>query len=132
MKILVANQKHGDEYYKYSTPEEQAASVLKLFKSNDDQSYYCELEDDSEIESMKKQVSELTTEIDKAVAGDISPAYIEKLKTKRLSYERQIKEDSVQIDLYKKAKAGDSAAAAKLLKLRQDAEYEGYRVAEVE
>lgn len=131
MKILVAKNKYGEDYYRFTTPHEQAASALALFKANDGLSYYTGIEDDSEIKSMESEVESLTAEIAKAEANDISPAYVTKLKSKRVSYTKQVKEDKIQHDLYVKAKAGDSSAALKLITLRQDAEYEGWEVKEV-
>lgn len=130
MKILVATNKYDTEYYLYDTPEQQALAALNLFKTNDGLSYYQDISE-PDLVAMEKQIEELTLEIDKSVKADISDSYIAKLRTKLSAYQRQVKEDKVQSELYVKALAGDAQAAFKLIKLRKDAEYEGWEVKEV-
>lgn len=131
MKILVAHHKHGDSYFHFDTPSEAAVSALKLFKLNEEQSFYIGL-DAEELENDKKEVARLVDEVERAKLAGVSETYITKLYKQLSELRRAFSGKQLAFTLYLKAKKGDSAAALALLKLRRDAEYENWSVKEVE
>lgn len=131
MKILVAEGQHEASYFRFTSPEEQLVSALALFKQNDESEFYYDIFDGSEFDDEAKKIQELGAEIVRAEAAEISAEYVDKLKKRKRSMELDLKENRMQHDLYVKAKSGDPHAAMKLLKLRQDAEYEGFKIVEV-
>lgn len=134
MKIIVAKNKHSTEYFKFTTEEEQKASVLKLFELNDNMSYYCQLDQEgidyinAELEGVKHEVKCL----EGVTLGMTTQLHLDTLKKKRDRLEKSLSEQKKEVDLYSKAKAGDPKAAYTLLKLRQDHEYERFEIEEVQ
>lgn len=132
MKILVATNKYDTQYFRFDTEEEKTASALKLFKLNDDLSYYDGIPDEAEQAELSKSIETTELEIENAIKADISDSYIKKLRERVRSNKQELKDGKIEAGLYARAKAGDAKAALDLIKLRKDAEYENWDVKEVQ
>lgn len=131
MKILVAESQHEDTYFRFDTPDEQKATALALFQQNDDQEFYFGINDPEDFANDKWKIQELGEEIGKAEAAGISVVYINKLKDRKKRMEQDLKDFEIEHGLYLRAKSGDATAAWDLIKLRKNAEYEGFKIVEV-
>lgn len=131
MKILVAEGHHEDTYFRFSTPEEQKATALALFEQNDENEYYFGISDPKEFDNDKWKIQELDEEIKKAEAAGISVVYINKLKDRKKRMEQDVKDFEIEHGLYVRAKSGDATAAWDLIRLRKNAESEGFKIVDV-
>jgi|SRR5208282_5375482 len=121
MKILCYDGKHAREYYDISTPEQEAAAYMRLFLEFDHYwQFYCELEELEPRTACEPCLKDLHRHCEK---GNCVCAADSCKSQARAARQRGGREQE-QKTLYDKAKAGDAAAARKLIELRKDGEYE--------
>ena len=123
MKILIyGNRKQDPDMYDISTPEKEAAAYLKLFKYLDEHwQVYCDLEDDVEdVIVCEPCTANLHRHCEGRCACEADPNCKSKSRY-ALDELRIVKSHKRNYDL---AKAGDAAAAKKLINSRKENEYE--------
>lgn len=129
-RIIIQEGKHGNDYYDASTQADADASLLKIFKSNDDVGYY---EYDG-IHELEAEVAELEKQAQTLPPG-LSQAHYkiqEDAKRNLISKKRDLAQAKADAELMKRAKKGDVEAVAEFLWKRRDGEYEGIRVEELQ
>ena len=125
MKIIVAKMKHDNAYISFADP---AKAYLKLFELYNDSEYY-----QFDHEYLEEEIAKAQAELGDLASAQ-SPRMIEEKQRKERQLrdlQRQAADARKQQELYDRAKAGDAAAAEKLLKLRNGHEYEGWNVEHV-
>lgn len=122
MKILVLQGKHGDQFYKASTPEEIQESALKILREN--RHWYREPEKPKELGFTKETINTLPESLqDKAEADLLRRERDMKIYDSQKSwYDRMVKADT----------ENDGALAYKVISFRQDYEYESFYLANVQ
>jgi hypothetical protein len=123
MKILIyGNRKQDPDMYDISTPEKEAAAYLQLFKYLDEHwQVYCDLEDDvDDLIVCEPCAANLHRHCEGHCACDKDP----NCKTKSRYAQDEVRIAKSHKRNFDLAKAGDAAAAKKLLNSRKENEYE--------
>jgi len=122
--ILILNEKHGDEYFLFSSVEELNKLCIHLVKRNYDQYYFNSIE--------KRYNFTLPEGLTEDTDIDTLPKYAQPGAAEAISqykrYMREYEEEIYQKGLADAALEGDANAAKLLITLRRDYEYEGYEV----
>ena len=132
MKVLIWNGKHDPCYWRADTAENERWAFQQMFKALDDFEAYIEIKFQREAKDQEKELKQLERKYEMLKSN---PDFASEAKDldKQIRYARRHYDDTLrERDLYKKAKAGDHAAAKALCQLRKDAEYEGFDFIEVE
>lgn len=126
-KVLVYNGKHDIEIWDVSTPELAEKAYLDLFNVLDESwrvyDELKEIEEPSNPSMNLEQIAQLPSGRVKDTAQEEHRSYQSELKQYKLALHQK--------QLYKKAKAGDAKSAHLLLSTRNDYEYKGWRIMNV-
>lgn len=134
MKVLIyGNRKQDDMMWDASTPEQEDAAFLALFRYiGDVWKVYSTL--NADLKDTEKDLKELE-EVSAAYTKKSMPAALmETAKTQlanKAELERSVRRQKEMSELYKKAKTGDAKAAKALVLMRKDYEYEEWSYGEV-
>jgi hypothetical protein len=129
MDVLIYNGKHDEGLmYDVSTPEKEAAAFLILFAYLDeDWDMYSDIEEPTPLAFCMPCVKELHRHCE----GDCLCDATDECKKKSGRAKRELGRARETKSLYDKAKAGDAAAAKRLLYGRKDNEYEDFQLGSV-
>ena len=127
MKVLALKSKHSTEYFDAAN---ENAAFLAAFRFNDELTCYGDLSasESKDAEKDLAALQELKADLD---AGKVSKALMREAarQVEELpKAERYIESLKRQVELYKRAKKGDGAAAKLLFQYRNDYEYEGWEI----
>lgn len=132
MKVLALKSKHSTEYWD-ATKNENAA-FLAAFQFNDELESYADL-DANEVRDAEQELSDLLALKDGLDIGGVQKALLreaERMVTELSKAMRYVESLRHQVDLYRKAKKGDGAAAKALFQRREGYEYEGWDIVNVQ
>jgi pantothenate kinase len=125
MKVLMyGNRKEGSTYWDISNPEKEVAGLRRLFQHLDEDWQMFEVEEHTfEEEKEIKELEGLKELLDNNKIPDIL-LEISKKKVARLAEIQKEKQNNTkQIELAKRARAGDAYAIGKLLRAVQHTDY---------
>lgn len=130
MKILIyGNRKQDPDMYDISTPEKEAAAYLKLFNYLDEHwQVYCDLEDEVEELEVCEPCSK---NLHRLCEGRCACETEANCKSKSRYAQDEVRVAKAHKRQYDLAKAGDAAAAKKLLNARKENEYEEISIGNV-
>lgn len=124
MKILVFKEKHGDRYMKASTPEEVQESCLKVLRDRMEARLYCSPQAPQKPIYSKEEAEDILQEDYRKMALDSWRSYEKELK----HYEAY----KIWFDLATKEIKNPNGLASGLITRRDNYEYEGFEIVEVE
>lgn len=130
MKVLVWKSKHDDVHWRADTEELERWAFHQMFLALEDFGAYGDIEPE-QLEMASRDIAKLESKL-AVLKGKAEFADEEKDLTSHIRIERaNLHQNELQWELYKKAKAGDHAAAKALCRARRAAEYEGFEFVEV-
>lgn len=131
MKVLALKSKHSTEYWNAS---DETAAFLAAFRFNNKLGCYGDLDAES-VKEAEQEYADLL-----ALKADLDAGKVQKLLLREAHMQtgpvttatRYIENLKREVDLYKKAKKGNGAAAKLLFQYRKSNEYEWWEIVNVQ
>ncbi len=133
-KLLVWFHKHDTVYVDASTQKAEEAAYKYLFRCMQEEQFYYDLEDEEQQQEMKKELEGYDS-IKRLLDDPQTPVALKEASRVSLQHLDRVRRDyeelQLQTDIYNRAKEGRVDSIRRLLRLRNDYEYERVTVVSV-